>query len=395
MKNSKPPGRKQEGLFRKLLGKKELSLARRLAQTRLCDNCLGRQFAQLSTGLTNRRRGEMVREELDKKPASGCRVCNGFFGNLERWADEAAEKLECYEYGTFAVGTRAGHAITRAEESLWEEAGIEHCEPFRSESNREFGKVLEKRIGKEVDEKNPDMLVLLDLDKNEIQLSIRSVYVYGLYKKMVRGIPQTKWDKYPVTVEDIIAKPFMEVLEGKGHSLHCAGREDIDALCLVGRPFVLEIESPKKRKLDLKSMEKLVNRGGKVEIEGIRPSSRQEVIEVKSMRPDKKYRLLVEFEKAPTAKGIESLKSLVGPINQQTPTRVMHRRADLLRKKKVKSIECRKVTKTRYEIFIRGDAGLYAKEFVHGDAGRTKPSVAEKLGIAAKVLELDVVKIYL
>ncbi len=417
------------------MGKKSISLCRRiLAKHELCDNCLGRQLAQLSTGMTNAERGRIIRDVLGENTSSPekrsknsqngakakanaspipavigasqeskCEVCGGFFSNPQRWVDEAAGKLKQYEYSTFAVGTKTGKEITRREEGLWEEMGIEHCEPFRSESNREFGKALWARIRKNVDEVSPDILVILDLGAGKITLGVRSVYVAGGYKKLVRGIPQTKWDKYPVTVEDIIAKPFMEKLKGKGHSLHAAGREDIDARCLDWRPFVLEIEHPVKRNASLRAMAGAINKTRKVGVSGLRFTGRSEVLKVKEMRHDKEYRVLVEFEKEPDKEKLKRLNKLIGPIMQQTPTRVMHRRADLLRKRAVKSIKWKKVSKNKgraasavnlYEIQIRGNAGLYAKEFVTGDRGRTKPSVAEFLGVPAVVLELDVVRIY-
>ena len=37
---------------------------------------------------------------------------------------------------------------------------------------------------------------------------------------------------------------------------------------------------------------------------------------------------------------------------------------------------------------------MYVKELVHGDSGRTKPSISEILGNPAKVEELDVIKIW-
>jgi len=403
------------------LEKRSISLCKKILESHeLCDNCLGRQMAQLSTGMTNAERGRIIRDAIGESgsnskksqkskgtlmaaklssagtdaPPKSCDVCGGFFSNIQRWVDEAVDKLGPYEYSTFSVGTKPGAGIVKREESLWEESGIEYCEPFRSESNREFGKALEKAVKKEVDEKNPDILVILDLGAARIELDVRSVYVAGGYKKLVRGIPQTKWDMYPVTVEDIIAKPFMKQLEGKGHSLHAAGREDIDARCLDFRPFVLEIERPLKRKASLTAMAAAINKTRKVEVKGLVYSDRSDVIRVKEMRHDKEYRMLVEFDKEPEPSKLKHLSTLIGPINQHTPTRVMHRRADLLRKRNVKSLSWRKISGRKYEIQIRGDAGLYAKEFVHGDDGRTKPSVAELIGVPVKVLELDVVKIY-
>ncbi|HJK19212.1 MAG TPA: tRNA pseudouridine(54/55) synthase Pus10, partial [Methanocorpusculum sp.] len=40
-----------------------------------------------------------------------------------------------------------------------------------------------------------------------------------------------------------------------------------------------------------------------------------------------------------------------------------------------------------------GEGGLYIKELVSGDGGRTTPSLAEILAVPAKVVALDVVQV--
>ena len=40
-----------------------------------------------------------------------------------------------------------------------------------------------------------------------------------------------------------------------------------------------------------------------------------------------------------------------------------------------------------------GEGGLYVKEFVNGDMGRTEPSISSLLGIDAAVKELDVIEV--
>jgi len=42
---------------------------------------------------------------------------------------------------------------------------------------------------------------------------------------------------------------------------------------------------------------------------------------------------------------------------------------------------------------VTGEAGLYIKELVSSDGGRTKPSVSSVLGVGAKVVDLDVIGI--
>jgi tRNA pseudouridine synthase 10 len=45
------------------------------------------------------------------------------------------------------------------------------------------------------------------------------------------------------------------------------------------------------------------------------------------------------------------------------------------------------------EIQITGESGIYIKELITGDSGRTNPSFSELLGTECTVHELDVVKI--
>jgi tRNA pseudouridine synthase 10 len=271
--------------------------------------------------------------------------------------------------------------------------GIDFCESIRSELNRELGKIIERLTKKTVDEEKPEVTVILNLEKDRIDITARSLFIRGLYKKLVRGIPQTKWDMYKETVEDIIAAPLMIVTKGEAHAMHASGREDIDALCLDGRPFVIEIKNPQKRSVDLKALQKEVNGSGKVEISDLTFSEKEDVHEVKSARHDKSYRALVEFESPVKEEDLGKLRRL-SCISQRTPTRVAHRRADLVRKRKVKDIKWKRINNKKFEFQIKGEAGLYIKELVSGDQGRTRPSISELLGNPATVKELDVIKVW-
>jgi tRNA pseudouridine synthase 10 len=365
----------------------------------VCNSCLGRQFGQISTGMTNRERGIALRKAMgkptDEADECRCAVCNGFFQSTEDYAKKAIDSLKGLEFRSFVVGTIMSSGLIEREESLWEDVGIEYCEPFKAESNRELGKIIERRMKKEVDEKRPDVNVILDLEKDAIRLQINPIMVSGKYRKLVRGIPQTKWDKYKETVEDLIARPFMKYSRGSGHSMHAAGREDIDARCLDWRPFVLEIKGPIKRSPDLKEMQRAVNKVKKVMVTGLRFSDKEEIVRIKSMRSDKTYRAIAVFENPLESGDLEKIMGITGKIRQKTPRRVLHRRADKTRIRKVKEISCRRINNKKLEIVIKGEAGLYIKELVTGDSGRTRPSVSEILDNPAKVEELDVIKIHI
>ena len=373
-----------------------------LGKRDVCLNCLGRQFGALGHGFTNKERAEKILENLKTKVKTDyCEICDNLFADLDEIANKTIDKLKEIEFKTFVVGTKLSHETILREETLWEDVAIEHCEPIKSELNRELGKLISKKLEKlkkgiEVDEGNPDVVVLLDTEEKNTRLSINPLFVYGGYKKLVRGLPQTKWETYKETVEDIMAIPFMRETKGMEHALHGMGREDIDARCLDWRPFVFEVVRPKKRSVDLEKIAKEINKTGKVEVSDLRFSNKQEVREIKAAKPDKTYRLIVNFEKEVTEKDLEKLKSLKGKtIKQQTPQRVLHRRADKTRPRKVKEITWKILDKNKVEFEVKGEAGLYAKELIHGDNGRTKPSISEILGIPAKVEELDVIKIWI
>ncbi len=88
----------------------------------------------------------------------------------------------------------------------------------------------------------------------------------------------------------------------------------------------------------------------------------------------------------------ETLSQVV--IEQRTPSRVLHRRADKLRKRRVRSLSANIVEEKELELKIRCEGGLYVKELIHGDHGRTNPSVSCILQTEANTITLDVLDIH-
>lgn len=86
-------------------------------------------------------------------------------------------------------------------------------------------------------------------------------------------------------------------------------------------------------------------------------------------------------------------------LKQTTPTRVAHRRADLVRERAIYCMSCVSVADQPKQLRLRltAQAGTYIKEFVHGDGGRTMPHLAAFLGLqeCAKILTLDVLAVHL
>ncbi len=314
---------------------------------------------------------------------------------MDDLAKKAAKQLSKVHHSSFLVGTQLSQDLIDREEKLWQHVGIDYAEPLKAELNREVGKRIFALTGKKADLKKPDIAVVVDFTQNKINLRINPMFVFGQYKKVKRGIPQSRWGTpghYKTSVEEEIARPIMKLAGGKDHAFHGMGREDIDALCLDWRPFVVEIKEPRSRDLDFRKIEKLVGNGKKVMVSKLKISDMDTVRKIKAATPDKTYRALVGLEKKVKNADLKNLAKLKGTIHQKTPERVVHRRADLERKRAVKSITWKSKGKN-LEIIVTGTSGLYIKELVSGDNGRTKPSVSEILGVPAKVKELDVIKI--
>jgi tRNA pseudouridine synthase 10 len=186
----------------------------------------------------------------------------------------------------------------------------------------------------------------------------------------------------------------MAAAGGEDHLFHGCGREDVDVRCLGERPFAMEVLRPHRRDLDWAALAAAINASGKVEVLDLAPCRREAVARLKGLRPEKSYRALVRLAAPVDDAALARLSGLVGTISQQTPLRVLKRRSDLARSRRIVSLEWRRVGETEIEIAVRTQAGTYIKELISGDGGRTQPNVSQVLGVAATCAELDVTAIH-
>jgi len=405
-----------------------IDLGRKILQNEsICDRCLGRAFARLGTGLSNEERGRALRTVCvmsagDKisRPQS-CPICADYFEQVESWAESCLDLAKNIEFERYLMGSKPPESVSRAEEAFWLRYDIPEGqrEPFKQEFNRLVG----RRFGQlrsldgnrcDVDFHEPQVVFFIDLIESKLDFQSHSLFIYGRYKKYVRDIPQTEWPcrkckgqgcsncnntgkQYLESVGELMAAPVMRAAGSPAHSLHGAGREDIDARMLgTGRPFVLEIKEPRIRRLDLMALKDEINRqsSGKVEVGELKFVKRAVVEEIKVSKAEKSYQARVSFESAITESALnQALLKLIGPVSQQTPHRVLHRRADLTRSRRLFSATSELITVDEALIWLKCDGGLYVKELISGDGGRCTPSLSELLGVGAKVMELDVLDV--
>lgn len=396
-----------------------LEKARPLAALGLCDHCLGRCFAKKGTGMTDVGRGQLIRAALQESgtacPAqSPCPLCEDVFDMVPRFAEAVAEKVNTVQSDNFLVGCKADPAALQKEQEMWAQYGVtETAEPLKTELNREVGKVALPLINRAVEFAEPQVVACVDSRFAEVTLDIAPVFIAGRYNKLSREIPQTMWPcrlchgkgcsrchgtgkMYQTSVQEIIGDVAQEMAGGTANAFHGMGREDIDA-CMLGRgrPFVLEISSPKIRDIDLAELERRANDSVLAQYHGLHFVPRKVVALYKTSDPDKTYRAKVRADGKVNKERVDevalSFKNV--QLAQRTPERVAHRRADLVRDRTIFWVKAENVEDETFDLVMNTQSGTYVKEFVSGDEGRTTPNFSQALGIQCRVEELDVLDI--
>ena len=410
----------------------------------LCDHCLGRLFARLGMGLGNNERGyslktivAMIIHEkiLEEEPGKyrdlvyrlaingggsltklfshvygeevetkKCYVCNGklsiqYFNTI---ANKVAETLNDYHPTSFLVGVTISRDLQLKELEISSKTGIEYSESIKNELKREIGKRVKELLGIEPDFVKPDVVAIIDFSTDNINVVVRPVLLEGVYWKQARNISHTRWitrgiRKYPYSLEDFLNDYINPLYDAERTVLHASGREDVDVRMIgTGRPMVIEVKNPRYRLVDPSLInEFLSTRIIKVEVHGFSSRKRIEYLKTEHSKRSKIYKALVY-----TGDPIDHSKLLIlerelenRVINQYTPTRILWRKKEKLRKKKVYRVKTRYINRHLFETIIWCDGGLYIKELISGDNERTEPSFSSILGTSAYCIELDVIAV--
>jgi tRNA pseudouridine synthase 10 len=358
-----------------------------------------------------------LKQQVPPQSETKCFLCEGKFELVNDYLDKAMVELADYEYSTFLVGIELPVNVEEREDEFKAAQNITYGESLRHEFGRVLGKGLALRaVGKEAEYLTPDIVVVFNPFVGSIKLQVNPLFIGGRYRKLVRTIPQSTWfcsschgrgcprcggtgKLYEESVEALTSKSMMAATLGAEEFFHASGREDIDARMLGnGRPFVVEISKPKKRFVDLKKIETETNASaiGKVEVYDLHFSTKDKVRHLKKGESAKKeYALLAEFERELSEADLRLIEEKFSQttIKQQTPQRVVHRRADIVRERYIYKVKVKKVSLKRALLEILCQGGLYVKELVSGDDGRTVPNVSDTLGNKGKTLKLDVVNV--
>ena len=320
---------------------------------------------------------------------------------------EAAEGIE---FESFLVGVRAARLARSVPEDAFQ--------AWKGALRRLAGGVLAEdwvTRGRRPEFVRPELLLVFDADRDQVEPRLRPVYVYGRYRKLVRDLPQTqaRWKHEPcrgkgcpecegtgklyrVALEDLLGAPAARAFQAEGWQLHGLGREDVDVRCLgPGRPFVLELVAPRRRQADLIALgaEIAAAAAGRVELaRPLVPAGEEAVPRLKASEARKEYRARVRPQRPPDPEALlRRAAALTGcELAQRTPERVSRRRADKVRPRRVHECQLLGQDPEGFDLRLVTAAGTYIKELISGDEGRTTPSVTELLGVPCVCAELDV-----
>jgi len=417
-----------------------------LSKHPLCDHCLGRLFAKYGVGLNNRERGfslktmlgfKLYDDYLSKKVGresllalaenSGepltrmfqklftesvnpkkCFICGGRIS--DEWLDSIAEavykKLREASITRFIIGVKLSNKLREKELSLVVETGFTRAESLKNEIKREVGKRVMIKYGLMPEFEKPEATAIVKVNEDldyRVELLITPIMLKGVYNKRGRNISHVPWftkqggRRYPLSIQEYLESRLTIPFKAKKVKIHAAGREDVDARTLgPGRPLVIEIVEPLVRSYDIETVNELI-RSDLVEVRVREPASRRDVEFLKQTSRERRkvYRLLVV---SPTPLSEAQLSELEAyfrniSIQQRTPIRILARKKDVLRVRKVYEVKTKQVSFTSFEALVYCDGGLYVKELVHCDQGRTNPCFASILNTELKPVELDVLYI--
>lgn len=245
-----------------------------------------------------------------------------------------------------------------------------------------------------------------------------NLWLESRYRKLRRGLPQTifycpkcRGDRRRrqgcepcggfgkltrESVQELIGRRILPLMQAKEGLFHGAGREDIDVLMLGrGRPFVYEVKGARNPDIDLEALRlDIVARSeGAIELQPFVRVGKPRVVYWKETHFDKIYRAEVSVTGVVAPERLKAAREFAGKVVQRTPQRVAHRRADLDRERSLRVLAMNPLGEGLYELRVVCQHGTYVKEWISGDETRTEPSLSTLLGVPSQCAVLDVEEI--
>ncbi|PXF41987.1 putative tRNA pseudouridine synthase Pus10 [Gracilariopsis chorda] len=244
-----------------------------------------------------------------------------------------------------------------------------------------------------------------------IAASVASVPVLlaARYTKLSRVLSQTPWNvlraagnaRVATSVQAAVERALRKHLLYQKATFTAGGREDVDVRMLGGgRPFIVQLHQSavvpcliSQRLLDHVAAELQHH---VVRLHHLRVVDASYVHKMREYEADKQkhYRCVVYTTGILDQQALRKLQLRDLQLMQKTPLRVLHRRTQMTRPKRIARVDVVRLINPHFVVLdVVAQAGTYIKEFVHGDNGRTTPSIASLLHCFVDIVQLDVTDI--
>ena len=214
-----------------------------------------------------------------------CMLCENKHEFLDKFVDTAIKKLTRFEFSTFLVGITLPFGVEEREDEFKAAFKVLYGENIRNEFGRSIGKRIVKKTNKQVDFRNPDLVILINPLTEKISIQAAPVFVGGTYRALVDNIPQSTWfcstcrgkgcqkcdwsgKNSSETIEELFKKPFINFFSSNTATFHSSSHSNIVTDDFGSwKYFVMEVSSPKKRFVDITKLNSLVKVSSKGRLE--------------------------------------------------------------------------------------------------------------------------------
>ncbi|MCD6274934.1 MAG: hypothetical protein J7J15_02835 [Candidatus Aenigmarchaeota archaeon] len=353
-----------------------------LEKYEICNECLGRQFHDILPRIKNREKGKILRtyaiinsiykkEEIKIKKTEKCYLCGNIFNKIDFYIEEVKKKLKNYEYKTFLIGSKIPPELISKEEEFWEENGVDFCEAIKSSFNREVGYNLKRMTKKQITFENPDIMAIVDIEKNKVDLQISPLYIKGGYKK------NTTKGKVQKIIENLLIKKT-----GASESIfYSVGRLERNVKTNCYRPFVIMLRNPKKRRIGLKKTRQEINKMKSLSVSTLSYSDKESIEKMKMEKITASYLVTLKFDNNLKKEEIKRIrKKLLGLRNK----RILQYLKKKIRKPYIRRLKI-KIGGKNLTLDIESTVGFSINSFL---GGKSKPNLKKLIERDFKIKEI-------
>ena len=357
----------------------------------LCDYCLGRLFSKRLSLSSNKLLGKKIHQKLLSKKSMKCYICKNLLDNIEFSYKKIIESTNDYQFSSFLIGVILKPSIIDRDDFIRSKFKIRGIDSVKSDISRELSKKFSKKTKALLDHQQPELTITINFKKDSIELRSKSIILYGHYTKNSRNLPQKQKSCQSCmgrgclecsyhgisdfnSVEGRISEFLYDKFCTKQVKITWIGGEDKSSLVTGnGRPFFVQIISPKKRKLHLSKKINLQE----VTILGL---TQVESMPKESLKFRSKIKLFIKTKNKIQTNTLKKLNDI-----KKSPVAIYE--SSKRNERSIHSVKYQKTQSNSFTLVIEADGGLPIKKFV--DSETVFPNLSDLLETKCSCEEFD------